>query len=98
LGAGEESRMIFMKTRLTILALLALCLSGCVATPFKKLDAQIPDGNWEQADVKITGEVINANLKAKGTKKDGKWEDAEIHGTYNGYFVKELTIDLKKSK
>jgi len=87
-----------MKTRITLLLIALIALSGCVATPFKKLDAQIPDGNWEQADVKVVGEVINARMSAKGTKKNGKWEDAEIHGTYNGYFVKELTIDLKKSK
>lgn len=87
-----------MKTRITLLIVALIALSGCVATPFKKLDSQIPDGNWEQADVKLTGEVINAKMTAKGTKKDGKWVDAEIHGTYNGYFVKELTIDLKKSK
>jgi len=87
-----------MKTRIAIIVTAALLLSGCVATPFKKLDSQIPDGKWDQADVKLVGEVVNASLKAKGTKKDGKWEDAEIHGNYQGYFVKELTIDLKKSK
>ncbi len=74
-------------------------MTGCVSnSTFKKLDAQIPDGQWDQADVKITGEVVNASLKAKGTKENGKWIEGEIHGTYNGYFVKELTIDLKKAK
>lgn len=87
-----------MKNRIIIsLALLVAALSsGCATSYFKKLDAQIPDGRWEMADVKITGEVINAKLSAKGTKENGKWLDAEIHGVYNGYFVKEMTIDLKK--
>jgi len=86
-----------MKTRpILILAVLSLC--GCATTPFKKLDAQIPDGKWERADVKIVGEVVNGTLKAKGEKRGGEWIDAEIHGEYNGYFVKELTIDLKKAK
>lgn len=86
-----------MKTRIALI-IAALLLAGCASTPFKKLDAQIPDGKWDQAAVKLTGEVVNVKLTATGTKKDGKWEDAEIHGTYNGYFVKELTIDLKKSR
>lgn len=85
------------KTIIILFAVSLLGLTGCVTAPFKKLDAQIPDGKWDQADVKLTGEVINAKLTAKGTKKDGKWEDGEIHGTYNGYFVKELTLDLKKA-
>lgn len=87
-----------MKTRIILFLVPLLALTGCFTAPFKKLDAQIPDGNWDQADVKVVGEVVNAKLTAKGTKNDGKWEDAEIHGTYNGYFVKELTLDLKKSK
>lgn len=84
-----------MKTIIALLAIVAL--TGCTSSTFKKLDSQIPDGNWEKADVKIIGEIINAKISASGLKENGKWTYGEINGTYNGYFVKEMTIDLKKS-
>ena len=83
--------------KILLLLIAALSLTGCAGSAFKKLDSQIPDGNWEKAEVKITGEVINAKMSASGLKENGKWVHGEISGTYNGYFVKELTIDLKKS-
>lgn len=84
-----------MKTKLLIIALLALCMSGCVMPNLAKLDASIPDGKWQQAVVEVNGKFTATKLDAKGTKQDGKWKDGEIHFTHSNPWIVRATIDLK---
>ncbi len=84
-----------MKHKPVIVALSCAFLSGCATNPIQKLDAQIPNGNWEYIEVGYAAKFTSASLKGSGEKRDGKWVSGELHGQYNGYWVTKATIDLK---
>jgi len=86
-----------MKSRLplVIFAVAMAALSGCALPSFQKLDAQIPDGNWEQARVGVAGKFTSTTLDAKGIKENGKWQKGEIHFSHTNPWVTSATIDLK---
>jgi len=79
---------------LCLLLTLALTLIGC-ASPLKKLDAEIPDGNWKKARVAGTFEMVNGQLEASGKKKDGRWISGHVKGEYNGFWVKRFEVELE---
>jgi hypothetical protein len=78
-----------------ILAALGLLSGGCATSSLKKLDAQIPDGVWEQAAIEVTGKFTSTTLDATGVKRGGKWVRGEVHFTHNNPWVTKATVDLK---
>lgn len=75
--------------------LCLLCLTGCALPDISKMDAKIPDGQWEQARVQVGGKFTNTSLDATGVKVDGKWVKGELHFSHSNPWVLKATIDLK---
>lgn len=86
-----------MKTRLVFIPALLL-LSGCATSNLSKLDAKIPDGNWEEAKVEVHGKFTSTTLNASGVKQDGKWVEGELHFDHSNPWVQKASVDLKVSK
>lgn len=90
---SETARSIEI-TLVAILLFVALTLSGC-ATPFKNLDAEIPDGNWKRARILLVGEAVTGELEASGKKEDGKWVRGKLKGEYHGFWLKKAELELE---
>lgn len=78
-----------------IILLIPLILSGCAFPQISKLDAQIPNGNWEQARVHVSGKFTSTTLTGTGQKVDGKWTKGELHFKHTNPWITEATVDLK---
>lgn len=72
-------------------------LTGCQLPDIAKLDAKIPDGNWQKARVEVTGKFTSTTLDAKGVKEDGKWKEGQLHFRHTNPWLTNASVDLEAS-
>jgi len=75
-----------------------LPLSGCALPDLSKLDAKIPDGNWQKARVEVTGKFTSTTLDAKGVKEGGKWKEGELTFRHTNPWLTNASLELKASQ